>query len=303
MKIITEPVRVTLIARTRIEWHNLADLMAERGLAWVHDDVDREKDVVGDHWHGLRMPDDVFCVQVRGTEGSLLAEYAGRGCYNSFGGENGEGMGRSTNREHVKHLIGVGHGSVLEHLTFTFQIHNNSRGLTHELVRHRVGTAFSQASTRFRDESKGAFVVPPLVRAMFAGQPDGDEDGAVVAALRQGARIAAANYDSALLWLKDSKLLSGFGLKGTAARKAARGIARSLLPIGLESPIVLTVNARAARNILDQRATPHAEAEIREMAVAMWRILVREEPALFDDYTLETLGDGTEYLTTPHPKV
>lgn len=288
MKIITDPVRVTLIARTYIEWEALGALMAERGLEWRHTDAD------GDFDH---VEPETGQIVAQGTDGALLAEYAGRGCYNSFDGPNGEGMGRSTNAEHVKHLIGVGHGSVLEHVSFTFQIHNNSRGLTHELVRHRVGTAFSQASTRFRDESKGAFVVPPLVRAWFRGER------AANVVLRTAAQQAASNYDSLLGLLKDSKLLSGFGLKGTAARKAARGIARSLLPIGLESPIVLTVNARAARNVLDQRATPHAEAEIREMAVAMWRILVKEEPVIFGDYTLETLPDGTEYLTTPHPKV
>jgi thymidylate synthase (FAD) len=286
MRIITDPVRVTLIARTRIEWEALADLMAERGLEWKH----APRPAVGGYEPSPR-------VSVAGTEGSLLAEYAGRGCYNSFGGPNGSGMGRGSNAEYLAHIIESGHGSVLEHVTFTFQIHGCSRGLTHELVRHRVGTAFSQASTRFRDESAGAFVVPPLVRAMVK------EGMEIEGRMMDAARKAAEAYDGVLAVLHESKILSSFGLKGTAARKAARGIARSLLPIGLESPIVLTVNARAARNVLDQRATPWAEAEIREMAVAMWKILVQQEPALFGDYTLHRADDGTEYLTTPHPKV
>jgi thymidylate synthase (FAD) len=291
MRIITDPVRVTLIARTRIEWEALADLMAERGLEWKH----APRPAVGGYEPSPR-------VSVAGTEGSLLAEYAGRGCYNSFGGPNGSGMGRGSNAEYLAHIIESGHGSVLEHVTFTFQIHGCSRGLTHELVRHRVGTAFSQASTRFRDESAGAFVVPPLVRAWFAAE-DGGGMTEYTSGFLRAVEYAATSYDGVLGLLKDSKLLTGFGLRGTAARKAARGIARSLLPIGLESPIVLTVNARAARNVLDQRATPWAEAEIREMAVAMWRILVQQEPALFGDYTLHRADDGTEYLTTPHRKV
>ena len=289
MKIITDPVRVTLIARTRVEWEALSKLLAERGLDWRHEPADTP---ARSRW---ALSSSSF---VQGNEGGLLAEYAGRGCYNSFGGDNGAGMGRGSNPDYLGHIIESGHGSVLEHVTFTFQIHNNSRGLTHELVRHRVGTAFSQASTRFRDESGGSFVVPPLVRGLFKISA-----GVNRTIIRTASEQAASNYDGLLRALKESKLLSGFGLKGTAARKAARGIARSLLPIGLESPIVLTVNARAARNVLDQRATPWAEAEIREMAVAMWKILVREEPVIFGDYELHKADDGTEYLTTPHPKV
>ena len=302
MKIITDPVRVTMIARTRLEMGRLIEMLDERELEWAH------KDAEGDPLLSTCLNP---VLHVEGTDGALLAEFAGRGCYNSFGGDGGGGMGRDTNRDHVKHLIASGHGAVLEHVSFTFAIWNNSRGLTHELVRHRVGTAFSQASTRFRDESGGAFVVPPLVRRLFKDGASAVNNAAaatlgawnIYSLVTKSVEAYADAYDDMLSTLKTAKLLPSFGFKGTKARKAARGIARSLLPIGLESPITLTVNVRAARNILDQRAKPEAEAEIREMAVAMWRILVVEEPSLFDDYQLETLSDGTEALTTAHTKV
>lgn len=300
MKIISSPVRIVLIARTHLIRENLVEMLDERGLEWIH--VDAE-DVPLTSASGKQV------MHVSGDDGSLLAEYAGRGCYNSFGGKNGEGPGRSSNEDHVHHLIEVGHGSVLEHVSFTFQIYHNSRGLTHELVRHRVGTAFSQASTRFRDESNGTFIVPPLVRPWFEDRKTKqvafkfDSKAVYSGMVKRAVKHASSSYDNMIDMLKDSKLLSSLGLSGTFARKAARGIARSLLPIGLESPIVLSVNARAARNILDQRANEFAEAEIREMAVAMWKILVKEEPVIFGDYELKTLSDGTECLTTDHRKV
>ena len=46
-------------------------------------------------------------------------------------------------------VITSGHHSVLEHVTFTFAIDDVSRVLTHQIVRHRVGIAYSQQSQRY----------------------------------------------------------------------------------------------------------------------------------------------------------
>ena len=62
-----------------------------------------------------------------------LSEMGGRVCYMSFG------KGRKTNREYLGNIIGVGHGSVLEHAVWNFVITGVSRTFTHELVRHRAG--------------------------------------------------------------------------------------------------------------------------------------------------------------------
>ena len=48
-----------------------------------------------------------------------------------------------------------------------------SRSLTHELVRHRAGFAYSQRSQRFVDESDSPFVVPPAISE--GGAEDSDE--------------------------------------------------------------------------------------------------------------------------------
>ncbi len=89
----------------------------------------------------------------------------------------------------------------------------------------------------------------------------------------------------------------------TADRKAARGAARSLLPEATATRLVLSGNARAWRNVIEQRAASGADAEIRRLAVAVHAALLPEAPALFGDYTAEGLPDGSTALATPYRKV
>src|SRR5690348_10662476 len=92
------------------------------------------------------------------TDGERLAEFAGRLCYMS----QGNPAGRQT-REYLENIKKQGHGSVLEHANYSILLEGISRSLTHELVRHRAGFAYSQLSQRYVDESQAAFVVPPAI--------------------------------------------------------------------------------------------------------------------------------------------
>jgi len=80
-----------------------------------------------------------------------LAEFAGRLCYRSW--EPGLNPNvtriRTDQDKYLQNILASAHGSVLEHVSFTFVLHNVSRVFTHELVRHRPGTAVSQESLRF----------------------------------------------------------------------------------------------------------------------------------------------------------
>ncbi|MCA8914204.1 MAG: FAD-dependent thymidylate synthase [Planctomycetes bacterium] len=89
-----------------------------------------------------------------------IPELAGRICYMSFG----EKQGRKDNASYLGHIMQVGHGSVLEHAVFSLLLTGVSRSLTHELVRHRAGFAYSQLSQRYVDESEAQFVIPPAVQ-------------------------------------------------------------------------------------------------------------------------------------------
>src|SRR6478672_10606579 len=92
------------------------------------------------------------------TDGERLAEFAGRLCYMS----QANPANRQT-REYLGNIKKQGHGSVLEHANYSLLLEGVSRSLTHELVRHRAGFAYSQLSQRYVDESEASFVVPPAV--------------------------------------------------------------------------------------------------------------------------------------------
>ena len=69
--------------------------------------------------------------------------------------------GRST-RAYIANLIEKGHESVLEHANWSLIVDDVSRGFTHQLVRHRVGVAFSQLSQQYVDQADERFFSLPL---------------------------------------------------------------------------------------------------------------------------------------------
>src|SRR4051812_21824979 len=90
--------------------------------------------------------------------GERLAEFAGRLCYMSQ-----RNPASRTTADYLENIKKQGHGSVLEHASYSLLLEGVSRSLTHELVRHRAGTAMSQLSQRYVDESVADFVVPPAI--------------------------------------------------------------------------------------------------------------------------------------------
>jgi thymidylate synthase (FAD) len=89
----------------------------------------------------------------------------------------------------------------------------------------------------------------------------------------------------------------------TLRRKKARQEARSVLPNATETKIFVTGNARSWRNFIEQRASVHAEREIRCLANKVLSILRGESPNLFGDYRRVDLDDGTFYVETNFRKV
>jgi thymidylate synthase (FAD) len=230
------------------------------------------------------------------NDAQQLAEFAGRLCYLSFGkeleviGGHTTIQGRTTNKEYMRNLLEVKHGSVLEHVVFTFLFEGISRALTHELVRHRAGFGFSQLSQRFVDESNVGFVVPP---EMQEGTPAFD-------IWREACQNSLASYQKLLAQVTEQVANEP---KATLRRKRARQAARSILPNSTETKIVVTANARAWRHFIELRGAPAADAEIRKLAIAVLRILQEQAPEIFGDFKVEPLDDGTETAFTPYSKV
>ena len=84
---------------------------------------------------------------VDATPGEKLVEVAGRICYMSFSKDMSKI--RYPNSKYIKNIIDKGHESVLEHASWSFILSGVSRAFSHQLVRHRVGFAFSQLSQQY----------------------------------------------------------------------------------------------------------------------------------------------------------
>jgi thymidylate synthase (FAD) len=214
--------------------------------------------------------------------GQALVEFAGRACYQSWSKPNPK---TATNAGYLRHIIDVGHFSVLEHASVSFYITGISRSCTHELIRHRH-FSYSQLSQRYVPEKESQVVVPPGM----------EDDPELRQILSEAADATRATYTELL-----SKLEAKFADQPNAVlrRKQARQAARAVLPNATETRIVVTGNYRAWRHFIAVRASEHADVEIRRLAIACLRQLVDVAPAVFGDFQIATLADGTEVATSP----
>jgi thymidylate synthase (FAD) len=214
--------------------------------------------------------------------GQALAEFAGRACYQSWKKPN---PATATNAGYLRHILEVGHLSVLEHGTVSFYLTGVSRSLTHELIRHRH-FSYSQLSQRYVPERDAAMVEPDVI----AADPELHE------LFTEAAQASVTAYE---------RLLEGLEKRfadvpnATLRRKQARQAARAVLPNATETRIVVTGNYRAWRHFIAMRATEHADVEIRELAVECLRQLQREVPNVFGDFDIATLDDGSEIASSP----
>jgi len=214
--------------------------------------------------------------------GQALAEFAGRACYQSWAKPN---PATASNAGYLRHILEVGHLSVLEHGSVTFYLTGISRSLTHELIRHRH-FSYSQLSQRYVPERDAAMVEPAVIA----------EDPELHAQFLQASEAALASY-TALLEGLEKKFASIEN--ATSRRKQARQAARAVLPNATETRIVVTGNYRAMRHFVAMRASEHADVEIRELAIAMLRELQRVAPSVFADFEITPLPDGTEVAASP----
>ena len=219
------------------------------------------------------------------SDGERLAEFAGRLCYMSQ-----RNPANRTTADYLENIKKQAHGSVLEHANYSLLLEGVSRSLTHELVRHRAGFAYSQLSQRYVDESVADFVIPPAII--------GDE--AVESRWRAQMEEAQKSYVALVeqlmeryAWVDDK----------VHRRKMAREAARGVLPNSTETKILATANVRAWRSMLELRGGEGAELEIRRLAIAIIHILKQEAPAFFSDFEVYEAGDRREAARSGFHKV
>lgn len=186
-------------------------------------------------------------------------EIAGRTCYKSE-----DKMTETSRREFVGMLIRRGHESVLEHQSMSVRFICD-RGVSHELVRHRIAS-FSQESTRYCDYGKKGmeFIVPP-----FFGDNGDDIRSLEERTWTRAMEQAEYNYDELLRY-------------GWTPQQA-----RSVLPNSLKTEIVVTANLREWRTIFKQRCGPAAHPQMRELMIPLLKKFKKQIPVVFDDLDFE----------------
>ena len=218
-----------------------------------------------------------------------LVEFMGRLCYRSFepGLNPNVTRVRNNNAAYIDNLLKSRHGSVLEHVSVSFVFADVSRVFTHELVRHRAGTAISQESLRFVRLEDLSMWAPTVVR----------EDEHIM-------EVFVDTFER--LGALQKMMAEHYGLDAEGAKfgdkKEATSAMRRLAPIGLATTIGWTANIRALRHVLEFRTAPSAEEEIRLVFSKVGEIVSERYPALFSDFDTEMV-DGYLWFKPQHSKV
>ncbi len=227
-------------------------------------------DVGGESWLERRLQESDGAP----NGGELIVEFGGRACYRSWepGLNPNVTRVRTDQREYFANILRSAHGSVLEHANYSFALRNVSRVFTHELVRHRAGSAFSQESLRYVRLADIGFRVPPAL------EPVREQVLAIVEQLEEFQVSAAAEL--------------GIDEEGVPfhVKKEVTSALRRLAPIGLSTDIVWTANARTLRHVIEMRTAPGAEEELRSVFDTIARIMQAEAPGLFQDFTQDDEG-------------
>lgn len=217
------------------------------------------------------------------TSAEALVTCAAKQCYMSF--EPGLNANVTKVRddavEFIDNILKQGHGSVLEHVNFTFGINNVSRVFTGEMNRHRAGVAISERSMRYiRFEDCINWWLPDSIKH----DPSDDDDlqrrkHLTREVFNRAFREMEANYRELCdIWSMDD------GHHNFHYKKTMTSCFRRIIGMGAATGGVWTINIRALRHILTMRCSEGAEEEIRHVALRMLAIMQEEEPILFGDF-------------------
>lgn len=202
------------------------------------------------------------------TPNALELIYAAfRQCYHAgYVGDMWDGLvagetPRDKQAAFVERILASGHESPVEHVSFTFAVEGVSRTLTHQLVRHRIAS-YSQQSQRYVDASDFDYVLPPALAKIPEAR----------------ARYEAFMAEAAACYRELQALLAARGGK----RQTSNEDARFVLPGGVESKIVVTMNCRSLLHFFELRCCMRAQWEIRALAEGMLALCRQALPVIFD---------------------
>jgi thymidylate synthase (FAD) len=187
-------------------------------------------------------------------EPDRVVALSARLCYSRINiSELSEKLTNEKVRELLDRLKRSGHLSPFEHASFTFGIEGISRVTSHQLVRHRIAS-YSQQSQRYVKMSNADFVIPPSIK----------KNESALELLSNVNELAKATYN---------KLIE-LGIPEEDARY--------VLPQGITTKIIVTMNARELLHFFNLRCCLRAQWEIRIMANLMLKEVKKVAPIIFE---------------------
>ncbi len=198
-------------------------------------------------------------------------------CYSSVGVDDIlEKMTPEKTESFINMLMGLGHESPVEHVSFTFAIEGVSRSLLAQLTRHRIAS-YSVQSQRYVSKENFEYIMPPEIekipeaKALFIKAMEDDRD----TYKKLNDILCAAHEKTFLAEGQDPKTAS------KNAQKKANEDSRYVLSNACDTKIIMTMNVRSLYHFFNLRCCNRAQWEIRALATEMLRLVKNVAPILF----------------------
>lgn len=289
-----------LVSQTRINWPEVLQWLRFLGIKRPEEIIRQFGYLIDQQTGRLAAIDSPVS-----TDASAIVALAGKRCYNSFDTESGLNPNvskiREDHAEYVRNILASGHGSVLEHASWTFAIENVSRVFTGEMNRHRAGTAISEGSMRYIRFEDIGFWTPTSIRdendlldGLLVDDMKPEEIKEAKALTRE---LFGAAFQQMEQWQLDLSRIWKIGeLKNFTVKKVLTSMFRRIVGMGISTGGVWTLNCRALRHVLEMRASEHAEEEIFYVFDHLADRMIADEPLLFGDF----YRDGKSWKAKHH---
>lgn len=218
------------------------------------------------------------------SDGEILCSFYAKLCYASLTTEHNENITKI--RSIADNLMGTiesQHGSIFSHVMLNFVVSDCSRIFTHEMVRHGVGTAFSQESGRYVRKSSLDLVIDPCLA------PVAEEIEEIRSYLetRYNGLVERLRLTQNMPFSQKKKLTSAL---------------RRILPNGQTNEFGFSINLRALRHVIELRTSHHAEWEIRLIFNQVFDLVKEKYPMIFFDAQVKEI-EGLNEITFINKKI
>lgn len=282
------------IAQTRVNWPAVVEWLEFLGIKNVSAILEQiaapsaagQLDTMVKDWSLQKLE------ECPATDASALVALCGKRCYASFDTESKLNPNvtkiRTDHKEYTENILRSGHGSVLEHATWSFAIENVSRVFTGEMNRHRAGVAVSEASMRYIRFDDIGFTMPSSIGGFKFNEGLSNEETMKRLSSEKlfedaFSQMQQWNLDLCNLWKIEE-------MTDFTQKKKLTSMFRRIIGMGVSTGGVWTLNARSARHILAMRGSVHAEEEIYDVFNRIAEIMIADEPLLFGDFKKDEAG-------------